>query len=205
MRHPLLQDASRIFVTADSHFGHAEAIDLYDRPFTDEAEMTSAMIDRWNETLRPDDLLVHLGDFVGDLSDSERKIRVATEVRERIAVDRILLVRGNHDSKRPEYARIFDDVVDLLDHRPVDSPLRVVMTHYPLRSWRGNRRGSFHLHGHTHGRLEEIGRSTDVGVDCWRFRPIPLEPLLGLLAERPVVALPKRRTREQPDRDSRRI
>ena len=203
MRHPLLQDPSRVFVTADSHFGQRDANDAYDRPFANETEMTDAIVDRWNEILSPDDVLVHLGDFVGDLADGEEKVRVATAVRARLRVGRIVLVRGNHDPRRPEFDANFADVVDLLDHRPKHAPHRVVMSHYPMRSWRGNRRGSVHLYGHTHGRLEEIGRSTDVGVDCWGFRPVRFEPLLEHLAARPILAFPMRRTRRQPERDGR--
>lgn len=201
MRHPLLQDPSRIYVTADSHFGQIDAIEAYDRPFADERAMTDAIVDCWNDVLRPDDVLVHLGDFVGDLEGAEEKVRVAAEVRKRLRVERILLVRGNHDPRRPEFDANFDDVVDLLDHRMTHATHRVVMSHYPMRSWRGNRRGSVHLYGHTHGRLEEIGRSTDVGVDCWKFRPVRLEPLLEWLASRPILAFPMRRMRRQPERN----
>ena len=202
MRHPLLQDQTKIYVTADSHFGQVDAIESYDRPFADETAMTDAIVDCWNDVLRPDDVLIHLGDFVGDIEDTEEKVRVAAEVRQRLRVERILLVRGNHDPRRAEFESIFDDVVDLLDHRAKHATHRVVMSHYPMRSWRGNRRGSVHLYGHTHGRLEEIGRSTDVGVDCWKFRPLRLDALLRSLEARPIVAFPMRRMRRQPQRDA---
>ena len=37
--------ARRIWVTADTHFGHAEAIELFGRPFRDVREMDGALLD----------------------------------------------------------------------------------------------------------------------------------------------------------------
>ena len=61
-----LATEGRIFVTADTHFGQSDACLRYDRPFTDTAAMESAIIERCNAAVGPGDLLVHLGDFVGD-------------------------------------------------------------------------------------------------------------------------------------------
>jgi calcineurin-like phosphoesterase family protein len=197
--HPL-ETPGRVFVTADNHFGQADAIASYDRSFTDAEAMESAYIEGINELVGADDLLLHLGDFVGDLDSRKRKIRVANEVRERLTTERLVLVRGNHDPDHKDFNRLFSSVHDLLSfRRPADGP-RVICCHYPLRGWRGNRKGSVHLHGHAHGRLEEIGRSTDVGVDCWRGRPIPLDDLVASLSGREIVAFPMRRIRRQPDR-----
>ena len=76
---------------------------------------------------------------------------------------------------------------------------RVVMCHYGLRVWQGRPGGALHLYGHTHGTLPESGRSTDVGVDCWRYRPQPLGRVLAMLAEREVM-MDEVRSRLQPDR-----
>lgn len=199
MPHPL-DTSGRVFVTADTHFGQDSAPASYDRPFRDASEMETAYVDAMNAVAGPDDLLLHLGDFVGDLGSKREKVRVAARVRERLAVGRIVLVRGNHDPDHPDYRAIFDAVHELLDVRWPAKGDRVICCHYPMRSWRGNRRGSCHLYGHTHGRLEEIGRATDVGVDCWQGRPVPLDHLLAMLRSREIVAMPMRRLRRQPDR-----
>lgn len=39
------------------------------------------------------------------------------------------------------------------------------MCHYPIASWNGKYHNSFHLHGHTHGTLQQEGKSLDVGID----------------------------------------
>lgn len=197
--HPLATPG-RVFVTADTHFGQTDAVDSYDRSFADVESMESAYVDAVNTSLGPDDLLLHLGDFVGDLDSRKAKIRVATRIRESLTPRRIVLVRGNHDPKHRDFERLFTSVHDLLSFRWPHGGDRVVCCHYPLRSWRGNRKGSVHLHGHAHGRLEEIGRATDVGVDCWMDQPILLDDLVAALRTREVVALPMRKARRQPNR-----
>ena len=52
-----------VWFTADTHFGHAGALSLYRRPFASIAEMNATMIDRWNQTVGPDDDVWHLGGF----------------------------------------------------------------------------------------------------------------------------------------------
>lgn len=197
--HPL-STSGRVFVTADTHFGQASAIAAYDRRFPDLEEMETAYVDGINAVMGAEDLLLHLGDFVGDLDSRKEKIRVASRTLERLAVKRVVLVRGNHDPTHRDFDRLFTSVHDLLDFRWPVGGTRVNCCHYPLRSWRGNRKGSVHLHGHAHGRLEEIGRATDAGVDCWNDRPVALDDLVSALTTREVVAFPMRRLRRQPNR-----
>ncbi|MAB71130.1 MAG: metallophosphoesterase [Planctomycetaceae bacterium] len=195
-----LETEGRIFVTADTHFGQSDACARYDRPFADTTRMETAIIERCNAVVGPGDVLLHLGDFVGDCGRTQTKTGIAARIRERLHAGRIVLVRGNHDPDRRKFKDVFDDVRDLLDVKIDGAARRVFCSHYPMRSWRGGRHGSLHLYGHTHGRLEEIGRSTDVGVDCWNFQPILFDDLIGMLSARQVLALPLRRLQRQPGR-----
>ena len=52
-----------VFFTSDTHFGHAGARALYRRPFASVPAMDAAMQERWNEAVRPEDEVWHLGDF----------------------------------------------------------------------------------------------------------------------------------------------
>ena len=54
---------------------------------------------------------------------------------------------------------------------------RLVLCHYPLRAWRGQGRGWWQLHGHSHGRLKPLTRQRDVGVDAHDFAPVRLAHL----------------------------
>jgi calcineurin-like phosphoesterase family protein len=56
---------------------------------------------------------------------------------------------------------------------------RLVLCHYPFRSWNGQGRGAINLHGHSHGRMKPLPRQFDVGVDARDFRPVTLDQLLS--------------------------
>jgi calcineurin-like phosphoesterase family protein len=48
-------------------------------------------------------------------------------------------------------------------------------------------RGDIHLYGHSHGSLPSTSASTDVGVDCFDFRPVTLNEIRVRLAENAVA------------------
>ena len=52
-----------IFFTSDTHFGHGGALGLYRRPFASVAAMNEGLVERWNEAVKPEDVVWHLGDF----------------------------------------------------------------------------------------------------------------------------------------------
>src|SRR5262245_66437132 len=55
---------------------------------------------------------------------------------------------------------------------------RLVLCHYPFRSWNKMGKGVIDLHGHSHGKLKELPRQYDVGVDVFAYRPVTLETIL---------------------------
>jgi calcineurin-like phosphoesterase family protein len=44
-------------------------------------------------------------------------------------------------------------------------------------------RGDLHFYGHSHGTLPGTAASTDVGVDCFDFRPVTLDEIRVRLTE----------------------
>lgn len=196
--------SDRIFVTADTHFGYAAAIEVFNRACSDVAEMNDILIERINEVVGPDDVLYHLGDFVGPI-EAGSTTRYAESIRERIACRRIILVLGNHDPRGEErFDRLFESVHEILSMKGWRSgeargKERLVLSHYAIRIWQGRHNGSLHLYGHSHGTLDEIGRSTDIGIDCWSLYPQPLEAVLAMLRERQ-IDLAMARPRVQPVR-----
>ena len=162
-----------VFFTSDTHFGHGGALGLYRRPFASVAAMNKALVERWNETVGPDDEAWHLGDFaIG------QEAAVVAELLGQLR-GRKHLVAGNNDppatTEQSGWASVQAYAEMTLDG------VFVVLCHYPFRSWRGMMKGSLDLHGHCHGRLKPQPRQVDVGVDVWDFRPVTLT---GILAHR---------------------
>lgn len=166
--------------TADCHFGHAAILWMTGRPFETIEAHDETLIANWNAVVAPGDDIWLVGDFVHRCHP-----RRAREIFDRLN-GRKRLVIGNHDKgatrslpwvERPE---AFADVVY--------GEQRIVMSHYALRVWPGERRqNTIHLYGHSHGKLPPLRRSLDVGVDVHGYRPISLDEILALMpaAEEP--------------------
>lgn len=160
-----------IFFTSDTHFGHGGALGLYRRPFPSVPAMNEGMIERWNETVGPDDEVWHLGDFA-----IRQRQAVVEEFLVRLT-GRKHLVTGNNDPSATTEASGWESVQPYAEITV--EGVSLVLCHYPFRSWRGMAKGWIDLHGHCHGRLKPQPRQFDVGVDVWGFRPVTLPTILG--------------------------
>jgi calcineurin-like phosphoesterase family protein len=131
-----------VFLVSDTHFGHAGVCRFTRndgvtklRPWTDPAEMDEAMVKAWNERVRPNDKVYHLGDVVIN--------RKALPILNRLNGDKVL-IRGNHD--------IFKDE----DYTPYFRSLRgyhvmngMILSHIPVHPESLGRFG-VNIHGHLH-------------------------------------------------------
>ena len=158
-----------VFFTADTHFGHAGARSLFKRPFASVPEMDAAMVQGWNETVGPNDEVWHLGDFAVRVPAPEMEALLA-----RLNGIKHLVV-GNNDKDETLCLRGWASVTPYAEITVDDA--RLVLCHYPFRSWNGMHKGVVNLHGHSHGRLKGLPRQIDVGVDCWNFRPVTLDEM----------------------------
>ena len=130
----------------------------------------------------------------------------ALRLRERINCQHIRLIRGNHDKdwgmfepaprvaakgkKRSASASPaagpFEAVLDYAELKPGECHgTRMVLSHYPMLSWNGKRRGAIQLHGHIHAdsRYNERNRERgvlryDVGVDANGYAPVSRDAIL---------------------------
>jgi len=181
----LIKTKRRIFVTADTHFGHDDALRIFARPFATADAMDDALIAGINEVVGAKDILVHLGDFTGPREWTATEFRRVAALRDRIACKRIVLVRGNHDpAGEKRFDGLFESVEDIVSARGIAGvDERIVMFHYPIDQWQGRPNGGFHLHGHVHGHGATLARRCDVGVDVAanKYRPLALDELVTQL------------------------
>ncbi len=160
------------FFTSDTHFGDHRTINIHKRPFAAAAEMDAALIAAWNERVGAGDEVWHLGDFARSGAAAEALLAQLRGVKH--------LVAGNNDPPATRAAAGWASVDDYVELEIAGR--RLVLCHYPFRSWNGQAKGAINLHGHSHGRMKSLPRQADVGVDPRGFAPVALEELLAQLA-----------------------
>jgi calcineurin-like phosphoesterase family protein len=146
--------------------------------------MNRVMIDAWNKTVRPDDTVIHLGDFA-HRHDPEKLPKLFASLN-----GHKHLIKGNHDDKHTIQLP-WESVRDIA-FASIDSQY-VVLCHYALRTWPRIRRGAIMLYGHSHGRLAGNTQSMDVGVDVLGFAPVRLSTIKAHLATLPLMNDPEAR------------
>lgn len=160
----------RYWFTADEHYGHARILDYCGRPFKDVEEMDRKLIANHNSVVGKDDVVVHAGDFCW--SNTWRGQHVYEEGLDGTHV----FVRGSHDHWMPDswhwmWTRTIEGVY-------------VVVCHYAMRVWPRSHYNSWQLHGHSHGRLESLGKQYDVGVDNNNYYPVSWERICEVMSTR---------------------
>jgi calcineurin-like phosphoesterase family protein len=172
----------RTFFIADTHWGHQATLGPrlgLNRPFATIEEHDEALIENWNAAVGPRDTVWHLGDFCVRCTE-DRARTIFSQLR-----GRRFLVRGNHDKvgARLPWDGPVVDVAHVVVPLPDGSVQGVWCSHYAHRVWPRMHRGDIHLYGHSHGSLPGTAASTDVGVDCFGFRPVSLDEIRARLAE----------------------
>jgi calcineurin-like phosphoesterase family protein len=165
------EERMSVYFTSDQHFGHAGARSLYRRPFASVADMDRQMVERWNSVVEPGDEVWHLGDFA--IGHPPRHVADLLGVLH----GRKHLIVGNNDAIAVTGCAGWQSIQSYAE-LAIDGR-KLILCHYPFRTWRDMGRGSINLHGHSHGRLKPLPRQFDVGVDVWEFRPVPLAAMIG--------------------------
>jgi calcineurin-like phosphoesterase family protein len=164
------------FFTSDTHFDDEFAVSYFNRPFQSMDEMNAIMVEQWNHVVTAEDTVYHLGDFTtGDLPHFTKW---ANQLNGNIRI-----LPGNMDRLwRKDFTgnEKVQVVAPLLTLEFSEIGTRgqrqvIVLCHYSMQVWELSNHGSWHLFGHTHGKLKGIGKSFDVGVDCTDFVPLSLD------------------------------
>lgn len=165
-----------LYFTADLHIGHRRIIEHCQRPFTSAEEMNAELVRRWCALIKPGDVIWVLGDFAWYGHE---------DVFHRLPGEKHLII-GNHDTKRTlkmPWASVRD--YHELALKEDGKKTKLVLFHYPIRSWNGMFSNSLHLHGHCHSRLPGSRQCVDVGVDCWEFYPVTITQIKDRMATLP--------------------
>ena len=164
-----------IYLTADLHLGHRNAIHYYCRPFlSDDADaMDRVLTENWNHTVSPDDSVIFAGDF------TYKAEKGTTDDYRSHLNGTITWIQGNHDTcledTCPSHTFTAGDQTFLVIHNPKHAPAT-------YRGWV--------IHGHTHnvrlGKYPFISfteKTVNVSTDVTGYRPVPLKEILALIRE----------------------
>lgn len=152
-----------LWFISDTHFRHTNTWALFKdacgnplRPFSSTEEMDDCMIQRWNEVVRPQDHVYHLGDV-----SMLRPRFVARQLKALNGHKR--LIRGNHDIyKTKEYLEFFEEIHGV---RVMDN---ILFSHIPVHPACLGRFAA-NVHGHLHSGVvtRPAGPRMDCGVPTW--------------------------------------
>lgn len=173
-----------MYFTADTHFNHAKILQHMKRPFSSIEEMNEIIIQNWNRVIKRKHTEIY---FLGDFGFHTKKDHSDIEaLRKRLNGD-IIFIQGNHDDhliKLDCWERIYQCKY----MKSMVRGTKLFLCHYAMRTWRGSHRGSYNLHGHSHGQLPDDGtRRFDVGVDCNNFTPVHFDQIHERLKDRPFL------------------
>lgn len=166
---------NEIWITSDSHFHHQNIIKYQpkERPFDSVEEMNEALIERWNEVVKPNDEIWHLGDFA--FANKSKVLKILSRLN-----GKKYFIFGNHDGvmRSKEVQEHFEWMGDY--RRTKMFGRHVVMFHYPIHSWNMMAHGSIHFYGHTHCSIPFLyhGRARDIGVDGNNLYPHNVRTLI---------------------------
>lgn len=154
---------SKVFVVADTHFGHKSIIRWSRQQFKTIEEHDEAIVEAWNEAVTNRDVVYHLGDVAWSAEGAKNMARLNGK--------RKYLVAGNHDDPRI-VSRYFDQVMGAVNM----GKRGVILTHIPIHPqefyrWRYN------LHGHLHASHVEIDGRPDRRYICTSLEHIGAAPV----------------------------
>jgi len=167
-----------VWLTSDTHFGHAKIIEYSKRPYQSAQAMDESLIANFNSAVRDGDLVYHLGDF--GYSDETS----LNTILRRLNGEKTF-VYGNHDKQVRSSQKLQGHFKKCVDYHEITvDKTRFVLCHYPMVIWNRLAHGSIMVHGHCHGNLRYPfkGRIVDVGVDPQNYFPVNARDLIRRLA-----------------------
>ena len=172
---------------SDTHFHHAAILRFYpergiaagisiDEIETDKQKAIEKyndwLINKWNKTIKKKDFVY----IIGDLSLGTKE---NTEILLNKLHGRKFLIRGNHDKSCDGLENYFEWVSEIKEIKFTNDqysfinpnePFTIELCHFPLFTWNRRPSGTCHVHGHTHGAIDDFNNNSkelrvDVGFD----------------------------------------
>jgi calcineurin-like phosphoesterase family protein len=199
---PLSYRDQKVLFWSDLHLGHDKSFLWGKRGFKSVEEHDRHIHAMLNEYSDRDTIMFILGDVMFGHKGEQRLQKFITSFNYR----ELNILAGNHHAGYKQLldashngtyvtsigdVRLFPPYLELyVNKKPI------VLSHYPILSWNGQSKGSFHLHGHCHGSLEDNpfigntyykGKVMDVGVEKCP-KPISFDEVKKILDKRDKIS-----------------
>ena len=160
---------TKTFIISDTHFFHQNILNFKKedgsplREFSTISDMNETIVSNWNETVRSEDNIFHLGDVCFGHKEN-------LDILNRLNGKKTLLL-GNHEHKNiKEYIPYFYDI------RAYHVLNKCILSHIPVHDTQLER-FKCNIHGHTHWNELKDKRYKNVCVEKTNFRPIDIEEI----------------------------
>ena len=193
----------KTWITSDIHISHERISELAGRPFSNIDDMNEAIIENWNSTVAPHDIVFIVGDLCLGKMDLSLPLAGQLQGSKR-------LIPGNHDRVHPLYrnkkgydqwaARYQDEagievILDPQIRINIGHHRKVLISHFPYSGDSGKEdrfldqrpvdTGEFLVHGHVHEAWLQKSRQINVGIDAWGGMIVSMDEVAGLIDSGP--------------------
>lgn len=178
---------SNIYFTSDTHFSHNRSFLYEPRGFSSIEEHDETIIENWNKTVKPEDIVYLLGDLM--LNDNESGIKKLNQLQ-----GKIYYIRGNHctDSRCELYKNtnmipLSGDFYTSWAAVQKINGFNFYLSHYPtMTSYLENmaplKQHLINLHGHTHSKnkfYQDIPFMYNVALDAHNNTPVSFDEIIS--------------------------
>lgn len=137
------------YFISDLHIGHTNVCKFDNRPFATIEDHDEYIREQWNSVVNVDDDVYILGDI------SFKNVTGTIEYFKTLNGNKHLII-GNHDKPFLKNAMFRSLFVEICDYKElyINDNIQIVLSHYPILSYKNLFRGWIHLYGHVHNSFE---------------------------------------------------
>ena len=153
---------SKIWIVSDTHFNHKRIIEYASRPFDNIIQMNKTLVKNWNELVKKEDKVFHLGDIgFGTTEEMQKFFQNMNGYK--------ILIRGNHDKRFSDGALRKIGFSEIYKY-PIIIQEFYMLSHAPL--FLNNAMPYVNIHGHIHEKSIIGANYINACVEHTNYKPI---------------------------------
>ena len=161
-----------VYIWSDLHLGHANIIEYGERPFQNIEEMDNNLINNWKKTIKPNDIIINLGDF------AFKQPRIYLKELLKDLPGYKILILGNHDRKKSTNFWMDAGFNEVYKY-PIIYEGKYILSHEPAEM--NENMPYINIHGHIHNKNPEIKNQINVSVEKINYKPLLFRKIIKLV------------------------